>query len=170
VNEWRQRLSAFSGRKIGIAWRGSPKHPADRMRSIPLTHFAPLAQLPGVQLLSLQKGPGSEELQSLGGQFNIIDLGRQLDESTGAFVETAAVLKNLDLLIVCDTAIAHVAGALGVKVWLAVGNVPDWRWLIGRHESPAYPSLRLFRQTTFGDWPGVFRRMAEALQEPSALV
>jgi Flp pilus assembly protein TadD len=164
VASWRERLATYRGRKIGIAWRGSPKHPADRMRSIPLVHFGPLARVNGVQLFSLQKGPGSEELEPLAAQLNIVDLGRQLDETTGAFVETAAVLKNLDLLVACDTAVAHVAGALGVSVWLAVGNVPDWRWLLDRDESPAYPTLRLFRQVRFGDWPGVFGRMAEELE------
>jgi tetratricopeptide (TPR) repeat protein len=163
VATWRQRLAAYAGRKVGIAWRGSPKHPADRMRSIALSQFAPLASVPDVRLFSLQKGPGHEELAPLAGKLNIVDLGSQLDEKTGAFVETGAVLKNLDLLIACDTAAVHVAGALGVPVWVAVGNVPDWRWLFGRDDSPAYPTLRLFRQASFGDWPGVFRRMAEAL-------
>jgi tetratricopeptide (TPR) repeat protein len=163
VATWRERLAAYRGKKIGIAWRGSPKHPADRMRSIPLAQFAPLSSVPGVQIFSLQKGPGSEELASVAGQFKVIDLGRQLDEQTGAFVETSAVLKNLDLLVACDTAIVHVAAALGIPVWLAVGNVADWRWLLGRDDSPAYPSLRLFRQASFGDWPGVFQRIAKEL-------
>lgn len=163
MRTWRERLRGYRGRKIGIAWRGSPKHPADRMRSIPLAEFAPLVAVPDVQLFSLQKGPGMEELPPLDSSMRIVDLGRQLDETTGAFVETAAVLSSLDLLIACDTAVAHVAGALGRPVWLAVGNVPDWRWLLGRNNSPAYPTLRLFRQTSFGDWPAVFRQIAEAL-------
>jgi hypothetical protein len=162
-----QRLAAYPGRKIGIVWRGSPKHPADRMRSIPLTEFVPLAQVSGMQLVSLQKGPGSEELAALSDSFNVIDLGKQLDETTGAFVETAAVLKNLDLLVACDTAVVHVAGALGVPVWLVLGNVPDWRWLLGRDNAPCYPTFRLFRQTSFGDWAGVFRRIGEALTQLS---
>jgi Tetratricopeptide repeat len=169
VLTWRERLAAYSGKKIGIAWRGSPKHPADRMRSFSLAEYVPLAQVPGVQLFSLQKGPGTEELLALAGRLNIVDLGRQLDETTGAFVETAAVLKNLDLLIACDTAVIHVAGALGVPVWLALTNTPDWRWLIGRDDSPAYPALRLFRQQSFGDWPGVFARMAADLASGRSL-
>src|SRR5260221_13522179 len=99
------------------------------MRSIPLAEFAPLAKIEDGRLFSLQKGPGSEELSALGSQLSIVDLGHELDERTGAFVETAAVLKNLDLLIACDTAVGHVAGALGVPTWLALNNVPDWRWL-----------------------------------------
>jgi hypothetical protein len=167
VEIWRERLSGLVGLKVGISWRGSPKHPIDRMRSISLTEFAPLARVPGVRLYSLQKGPGREELNALAGPLGITDLGRELDEKTGAFVETAAVLKNLDLLISCDTAIVHVAGALGVPVWVAVTLTPDWRWLLGREDSPAYPSLRLFRQGAFGDWAGVFRRMAEEVQRLS---
>jgi tetratricopeptide repeat protein len=163
VQQWAERLSQYRGRKIGIAWRGSPKHPADRMRSIPLEHFAPLAKFEDVQLFSLQKGPGSEELKSAAWGQQVVDLGPQLDETTGAFVETAAVLKNLDLLVACDTAVIHVAGAIAAPVWVAVGNVPDWRWMFNRDDSPAYPTLRLFRQTSFGDWPGVFRRMADEL-------
>lgn len=163
VESWRGRLAPSRSLKVGIAWRGSPKHPADRLRSIALAQFAPLAEVPGVQLFSLQKGPGAEELPAFAARYGVTDLGRALDETTGAFVETAAVLKNLDLLVACDTAIAHVAGALGVPAWLALGNVPDWRWLLDREDAPAYPSLKLFRQHKFGDWPGVFARLAAAL-------
>ena len=163
IATWRERLAKFHGRKIGIAWRGSPKHPADRMRSIPLSEFAPLAQISGLQLFSLQKGAGSEELPALADRWNVIDLGRQLDENTGAFVETAAVLKNLDLLIACDTAIIHVAGALGVPTWVALNNSPDWRWLLDRNATNAYPNTRLFRQPTFGDWKTVFQQMTSQL-------
>jgi len=164
VQQWRERLANYPVKKIGIAWRGSPLAPADAMRSIPLGQFAPVARVPDVQLFSLQKGPGSEELAAHAQSMNIVDLGSKLDENTGAFVETAAVLRNLDLLIACDTAIIHVAGALGVPVWVAVGNVPDWRWMIDREDVPAYPSMRLFRQPTFGDWPHVFNRIAAAMR------
>lgn len=163
--EWRERLAPYQGRRIGIAWRGSAKHPADRMRSIALAEFAPLTAVPGIQWFSLQKGAGSEELPALAGSFKIVDLGSKLDDQTGAFVETAAVLKNLDLLIACDTAIVHVAGALGVPVWVALNNAPDWRWLQGRDDAPAYPTLRLFRQPRFGDWKTVFTSMAKPLAD-----
>jgi ADP-heptose:LPS heptosyltransferase len=164
VATWRERLANYDGRKIGISWRGSPKHPADRMRSIPLAEFAPLAQLPGVQLFSLQKGAGAEELASMAERYNIIDLGSGLDENTGAFVETAAVLKNLDLVIACDTAIVHVAGALGVPTWVALNNSPDWRWLQNGNRTNAYPNTRLFRQPTFGDWKSVVATMTSELR------
>jgi hypothetical protein len=163
ISAWRQRLSRYPGRKIGLVWRGSAKHPADRLRSIALTQFAPLFHLPGMHLFSLQYGPGSEELQRLPSDVAIVDLTSRFDAEGGAFLEPAALLHHIDLLITCDTALAHLAGALARPVWIAVPNVPDWRWLLGRDDSPAYPTLRLFRQPSFGDWPAVFRRIAAAL-------
>jgi hypothetical protein len=163
VEQWRAELSEYRGRMIGIAWRGSPIYHADKMRSIPLVEFAPLGKLKGLQLFSLQKGKGIEELETIAGRLDVVDLGRRVDETTGAFVETAAVLKNLDLLITTDTSVAHVAGALGVPVWVAVCNVADWRWLNTGDTTVWYPSMRLFRQTRAGDWAGVFERIAAAL-------
>jgi len=149
---------------VGIAWQGNPTYRADRQRSIPLAHFARLAQVPGVQLLSLQKGPGTEQLRALSGQFPVVDLDSRLDEASGAFMDTAAVMKNLDLVISSDTAVPHLAGALGVPVWLALPYVPDWRWLLEREDCPWYPTMRLFRQTRYGQWEDVFDRMAEELK------
>jgi hypothetical protein len=116
-----------------------------------------------VHLLSLQKGPGREQLPAIPGRLPVTDLGGQLDETTGAFMDTAAVMKNLDLVITSDTAIAHLAGALGVPVWVALNDVPDWRWLLDREDSPWYPTMRLFRQSRPGQWADVFERIAEAL-------
>jgi len=116
-----------------------------------------------VRLFSLQKGPGTEQLTSTAAHLGIVDLGSRLDEGTGAFMETAAVLRSLDLVIACDTALAHLAGALGVPVWLALPIVPDWRWLLNRDDSPWYPRHRLFRQTKPSDWDGVFERMMTEL-------
>jgi tetratricopeptide (TPR) repeat protein len=160
VELWRDKLTNFRGHKIGIAWRGSPTHEADSRRSIPLPAFKHLARIPTIQLFSLQKGPGSEEADNAP---EIVDIGRQLDETTGAFVETAAVLKNLDLLITCDTAIAHVAGALGMPVWVALCHVPDWRWGLTGNTTVWYPTMRLFRQPTPGDWTSVFSKIAAAI-------
>jgi FkbM family methyltransferase len=165
VQQWRERLAAYPGRKIGLAWRGSPTHMADTMRSIPLAEFVPLLRLKGVHFFSLQKGQPAQELNSLAGRLDVIDLGTSLDEKTGAFVDTAAVMKNLDLVIACDTAIAHVAGALAVPVWVGLCNVPDWRWLASGDTTVWYPTMRLFRQTKVGDWSGVTHRMAAALSE-----
>ena len=132
------------------------------MRSIPLKCFAPLAEVQGVRLLSLQKGPGSEQLAEVDNRFMVIDLTSRLDQE-GAFLDTAAVMHSLDLVITSDTATAHLAGALGVPVWLALCAAPDWRWMLERTDSPWYPSMRLFRQRTLGDWQVVFENMAAEL-------
>jgi FkbM family methyltransferase len=161
VEHWRRRLADEGGIKIGIAWQGSRTYRADRWRSIPLAEFAPLAAVPGVRLFSLQKGAGTEQLAGVG--FPVTDLGPGLDEAAGPFQDTAAILKNLDLVITCDSVLGHLAGALGVRVWVALPAVPDWRWMLDRDDSPWYPTVRLFRQTTLGDWGPVFRRMAAEL-------
>jgi Flp pilus assembly protein TadD len=163
VGHWRKELEPLRGFKIGIAWKGSPTHGYDRLRSVPLSHFAPLAKVPGVQLVSLQKRIGTDQLHSTECRFPVVDLGQRLDEESGAFMDTAAIMMNLDLVISSDTAVPHLAGALGVPVWVALPWVPDWRWLLEREDSPWYPTMRLFRQTRFGDWDGVFDRMAEEL-------
>ena len=160
VEAWRHRLGSYPGFKVGIVWQGNPKFRLDRRRSIPLAQFAPLARVPGVHLFSLQKGPGAEQLAAVTDRFPVTDLGRRLDD----FMDTAAVLKNLDLVISVDTAIAHLAGALGIPVWVALPFVPDWRWLMDREDSPWYPTMRLFRQARPGQWEDVFQRIAEALQ------
>jgi len=159
IAQWRERLAAIEGFRIGIAWQGSPTYRDDRERSISLAEFALLA-IEGVSLVSLQKGPGVEQLEALGDRFTVHQLGNDLDAG-GAFLDTAAVMKNLDLVIASDTAIAHLAGALGVPVWVALGQVPDWRWLSDREDSPWYDSARLFRQPARGSWGEVFARMAE---------
>jgi tetratricopeptide (TPR) repeat protein len=165
VERWRSELSGAPGVRIGIAWQGNPRFPGDCMRSVPLTHFAPLAQVDGVRLFSLQKGAGREQLRAVARYLPVIDLGDRLDEATGGFMDTAAVMKNVDLVITSDTAIAHLAGALGVPVWVALALGPDWRYLRGREDSPWYPTMRLFRQTRLGDWDGVFERIAAVLRE-----
>jgi Tfp pilus assembly protein PilF len=162
VEFWRRELAALPGFKVGIAWQGSKGYLGDRERSTRLAYFEPLARLPGVRLLSLQKGVGTEQLAEA--TFPVIDLGSRLDETTGAFLDTAAVLKCLDLVVCVDTALAHLAGALAVPVWVVHPFAPDWRWQWGREETPWYPTLRFFRQTEWGRWGPVFARVAEALR------
>jgi hypothetical protein len=111
--------------------------------------------------MSLQKGAGTEQLAEVRDLFAVTELGSRLQD----FVDTAAVMKNLDLVITSDSAPAHLAGALGVPVWVALSFVPDWRWLLDRSDSPWYPTMRLFRQREPGDWPGVFEEIAKALDE-----
>jgi ADP-heptose:LPS heptosyltransferase len=164
IDHWRGVLAGWAGFKIGIAWQGSRLYRRDAQRSIPLECFAPVAEMPGVQLISLQKGDGTEQIASLAGQMAIVELGPQLDEA-GAFVDTAAVMKNLDLVITSDTAIAHLAGGLGVPVWVALPWLPDWRWLLEREDSPWYPTMRLFRQPALDDWPAVIGRVAGQLRQ-----
>src|SRR5262249_38603289 len=108
------------------------------------------------------------QLAGVADLFPVTDLGSRLDETGGAFMDTAAVMKNLDLVVTSDTAAAHLAGALGVPVWVALPFIPDWRWLLDREDSPWYPSMRLFRQTERGNWAEVFERIARALQEKVA--
>ena len=153
--EWRRELAGIDGFKIGIVWQGSRDYPSDRWRSIPLAQFAPLARLPGVRLVSLQKGFGSEQIATV--DFPVLDLSGRLDEAAGPFMDTAAVIRNLDLVVTPDTAIAHLAGALGAPVWLALQFSPNWRWLLDRDDSPWYPTMRLFRQTHVRRVAGRFR-------------
>lgn len=116
-------------------------------------------------MFSLQKEFGLEQLRDLSDTLPIVDLGRRLDLSGGAFLDTAAVMKSLDLVITCDTSIAHLAGALGVRVWVALSAAADWRWLTDRDDTPWYPTMRLFRQSRLKRWDDVFERMAEALRQ-----
>jgi hypothetical protein len=162
IDRWRQELAEIEGFKIGIVWQGARDYRFDHQRSIPLADFAPLARLPGVRLISLQKGFGSEQMSAI--DFPVLDLSGRLDEVAGPFMDTAAVIRNLDLVVTANTAIAHLAGALGAPVWLALQHAPDWRWLEGREDSPWYPTMRIFRQTAPGRWADVFQRIAAAVQ------
>ena len=163
VAHWAGELSAYRGFKVGINWQGNPKYGGDRHRSMPLAHFEPLARVPGVTLLSLQKNFGSEQLADVAGKFDVVDLGGRLDGEHGPFMDTAAVMKNLDLFVTSDTAVAHLAGAMGVPVWVALSATPGWQWLAEREDCPWYPTMRLFRQETLMAWPPVFARLAEEL-------
>ena len=160
VAAWRERLNRRDGLGVGISWQGNPKHMFDAQRSFPLNQFAPLVQAANVQLISLQQGPGSEQISQ--NSFAVVDLGTQLD-ADAAFVDTAAVIKSLDLVITADTALAHLAGGLGAPVWLALSAHGDWRWFEDRDTSPWYPAMRLFRQPHLGEWKQVFQAMARAL-------
>jgi tetratricopeptide (TPR) repeat protein len=157
---WRDRIGA-DGFKVGICWQGNPFVAIDAGRSFALEAFAPLANLSGVRLISLQKNDGTEQLADC--EFPVETLGDDFDAGRDAFVDTTAVMQSLDLVIAPDTSIAHVAGALGRPVWVALKHVPDWRWMLGRDDSPWYPTLRLFRQTEAGNWQDVFMRIKAAL-------
>jgi tetratricopeptide (TPR) repeat protein len=163
IDMWRERLGAIGGFRVGIVWKGSDTHTSDRARSIPLSEFGAIARVPGVTLISLQKRDGLKQFDDI--DFQVCRLEDNWDEAAGPFVDTAAVMKNLDLVITADTAAAHLAGALGVPVWVALGTRADWRWVLEREDTPWYPTMRLFRQTHPGDWTEVFARIAAALSE-----
>ena len=156
---WRAR-SGDGGMRVGINWQGFSGRFEDNGRSMPLTVFAPLAAVPGVRLISLQKGEGEEQVGGCGFPVEVLE---GLDVGPDAFLDTAAVMMGLDLVITSDTSIVHLAGALGRPVWVALRLVPDWRFMVGRSDSPWYPTMRLFRQVVDGDWAPVFGAMAEAL-------
>jgi hypothetical protein len=167
VAKWGESLQKLSGVRIGIAWHGSRLDPYDslerktRLRTCSVEAFARLAKIPGVTLVSVQKGAGSEQLA--GASFRVAKIANFDDD--GAFLDTAAIMKHLQLVVSVDTAVIHVAGALGVPVWVPLPYTADWRWLQKREETPWYPTMRLFRQKQPGDWTEVFERMAVALEQ-----
>jgi hypothetical protein len=167
VRSWGERLAALPGLKVGLNWQGNPeaeKLSALEARSFPLAAAAALARVPGVSLVSLQKGPAA-------GQRTEVEFGGDIAQLTDPLhmgpeeiaAETAAIIMGLDLVITSDTALAHLAGALGARVWVVLQAISDWRWLIERTDSPWYPTMRLFRQCKPGDWPEVFERVAAEL-------
>ena len=161
VAMWRRRLGT-QGRLIGVRWQGSTGR-ADAGRSFALRHMEILAQVPGVRLISLQKGAGAEQLLELAQPW-VEDLGEAFEpDGPDAFLDVAAVMACLELVITSDTSIAHLAGALGVPTWLVLKRVPDWRWMFGRDDSPWYRSMRLFRQHEAGDWAGGISTRARGL-------
>lgn len=160
IERWRPALAAIQGLKVGVVWQGSPSHVNDRRRSFRLADVAPLAEIPGVSLVSLQRGVGADQIAGSG--FPIADLGPTF--AAADMIEAAGVIENLDLVIAADTGLAHLAGALGTPSWMALAAPsPDWRWMRDRDDSPWYPTMRLFRQDHPGDWAGVFHRMAHSL-------
>jgi len=162
VEAWSKRLPAGQFR-VGIVWQGKSTADIDLGRSIPLRCFAPLGRVPGLTLISLQKNDGVEQLTNLPRGMRVETLGAEFDAGPDAFVDCAAVMMNLDLVITSDTAAAHLAGALGRPVWIVLKHVPDWRWLIDRKDTPWYPTARLFRQVRRDDWDEVFERIAGEL-------
>jgi tetratricopeptide (TPR) repeat protein len=166
VAMWRSRLAPYPGLRVGLTWAGSSRlgnsrsSSLDRRRSITLAHLAGLRDLPGLSLISLQTGAASAEAGSPPAGLTIIDWTKELAD----FAATAALIEALDLIISVDTAVAHLAGALGRPVWTLHRHDASWRWLRGRDDSPWYPSARLFRQPTPGDWNTPISDLIRALQ------
>jgi hypothetical protein len=149
---------------VGICWSGSKENIADAFRSIPLRVFESLAKVDGVRLYALQKGEGREQLLDRASAFPLHDLSAEIDNGPDGFVETAAVLAHLDLVITIDSSLAHLAGALGRPVWTVLSSKPEWRWLRHRADSPWYPTMRLFRSGKGEQWTAVMTRVARALE------
>jgi hypothetical protein len=163
--KWALRLGG-KDRRVGINWQGRSSYAEDSQRSVPLRFFEPLAHIEDIKLFSLQRGDGIEQLAEKSVTFRVEPLGDEYDaDEKKRFMDAAAVIANLDLVVTSDTAIAHLAGALGKPVFVALGFVPDWRWMDAGERTPWYPSMRLFRQTERGDWAGVFQRIAMAAKE-----
>lgn len=159
-DKWADNMRSIGGFRVGICWQNNPKRANNR--AIPLAEFKRLADVPGVTLVSLQKVDGVEQLQA---EPRIIDLGSRLDLDGRPFVDTTAAIANLDLVITCDSAIAHLAGGLGKPTWVALPDMPDWRWALNVATTPWYPNMRLFRQERPGDWSPVFDRIETALRK-----
>jgi hypothetical protein len=128
-----------------------------------------LAELPGVHLISIQKPAEAAQVCQLAKVFPVVDFPGELDEANGAFMDTAAIMENVDLVISPDTSIVHLAGALGVPAWLALSTIVDWRWILKRADSPWYPTLRLFRQAELDNWAPVFEHMVKEVQKRLAV-
>ena len=151
VAAWRAALPPV--RKVGLVWAGNPRHSNDRRPSLPSAQLARLLAAPGIQFVSLQVGPRSGEASQL------TDLSRHLTD----YAETAAVVSTLDLVVTVDTSVAHLAGALGVETWVMLPFAPDWRWMLGRDDTPWYASMQLIRQRSPGDWDGVVATVVSRL-------
>lgn len=166
IQFWKERLTSHSTFNIGICWHSQVmKDSAGTIkasgRSVPLELFASLSNIPNVHLYSLQKGYGTEQMNAI--PFSLHDFGSDFDTQHGAFMDTAAIMSNLDLVITVDTSIAHLAGALGVPVWVMLHYGGDWRWFEKRSDSPWYPTMKLFRQPVYGDWNSVIDTIKQEL-------
>lgn len=157
---WRTRLSGAAGLKVGLVWAGNPAFGGDRQRSPRFAAVAPLLTLPGLHMVLLQVGDGRRDLAGHVLPTTVTDAGGRVRD----FADTAAVMAGLDLVITSCTAPAHLAGALGRPVWIMLPFAPDWRWMEGRADSPWYPTARLFRQPTPGDWTSVVAAISANLQ------
>lgn len=155
---WKQRLDALTPRgkrRVGLVWAGRPTHKNDRKRTVKLSQFAPLFARPDLTIVTVQKGDRIDEVGGYFGPAPLVNLGPSIVD----FTDTLAILQSLDLLVTIDTSVAHLAGASGRPTSLILPHAPDWRWLLGRDDTPWYPSIRLYRQQRAYDWSGVVERL-----------
>lgn len=146
--------------KIGICWQGNTLQ-SEVGRSFPLSLFEDISKLQNVELISLHKGEGEKQIKDI--KFDLTTFNHDFDDGESSFIDTASVMVNCDLIISCDTSIAHLAGALGCPIWVALKKIPEWRWMLDRTDSPWYPNMRLYRQKELGEWKPVFETMKKDL-------
>lgn len=172
IQSWKDKLAADKNFKIGICWQGNDNYATPMLRttvaqkSVHPREFEPICQVPGISVYSLQKTTGTDQLKEIPNTMRVITFDGDFDQSHGRFMDTAAVIKNLDLIITVDTSISHLASALGTPTWIMLPNPADWRWMIDRNDSPWYPNItRLFKQPTPGDWQSMIQEVAGELKK-----
>jgi hypothetical protein len=169
VAHWAARLDGLvpeGYRRIGLIWAGRPTHNNDRNRTALLTDLASIGNVPGIALLALQKGPKTGQAGGWYGRAPLINLGAEIQD----YDDTMAILANIERLVTVDTSVAHLAGAMGRPVWIMLPFAPDWRWLLKRADTPWYPTVRLFRQSTVRRWDDVLQAVARALTESGSTI
>lgn len=159
VGRWRERLGPLPRPLVALAWAGSQAHLHDRKRSLSVARLAPFAEA-GVTFVSIQKGPQAAQAEAPPPALPLVDLSAEIRN----FDDSAAILSVADLLVSIDSSPAHLAGALGRPVWTLLPCVAEWRWMLAREDSPWYPTMRLFRQPSRGDWTSVLERVARELR------
>lgn len=166
ITAWRPRLAAWAGGKpaVGLNWQGDPTSQSERGRSLPFAALQPLLENRDIHFFLLQKQHGRDAVEPAAAAPNVTDLGESLDLGGDAFVDTAAVMRCLDLVVTSDTGPAHLAGAIGAPTWVLLKKVPEWRWGTAGEAMPWYPRMRLFRQAVRGDWAGPVERIRRALE------
>lgn len=167
LQKWKEKIHHDNSYfKAGLVWSGNPKNTKLWYKSFPLDTFAPLAELKDITFFSLQKGKAAEQAKNPPAGMKLVDYTDEIQD----FSDTAALIKNLDLVISVDTAVAHLAGALGKPVWTLLPFSPDWRWMLNREDSHWYPTMRLFRQPTPGDWKSVIVKISDELKKKSTVL
>ena len=164
VSHWLKILGDKAGIKVGLAWQGNPDYAGDRFRSLDLSFFERIAKSENIRLISLQVGQGTKQIANCQFGDKIEDYCHDMDTGKDGFIDTAAVIENLDVVLSCDSSIAHLSGALGKETWILLNRDAEWRWFVDREESPWYPSVRLFRQGELGNWEQVIEQVSKALQ------
>lgn len=169
VTHWRDKLAADTNFRIGICWQGNDKYSTSFLRaavkakSMALSTLFPLAKVPNITIYCMQKETGMDQLKNIPLDFKLVTFDADFDNKNGRFMDTAAVMMNLDLVITIDTSICHIAAGLGIPTWNMLPNPPDWRWMLDRNDTPWYPNMRLFRQPKPGDWDSVIQDIVREL-------